>query len=328
MIITKTPFRISFFGGGSDYPVWLKDHDGAVLSTTIDKYCFISARYLPAFFEHKHRIVYSKVENVQEFSEIKHPSARACLEFVKMDRGVEIHHDGDLPARTGIGSSSSFTAGLLKGLRALQGRMIDKHDLALEAIKVEQEILAENVGCQDQIAAAYGGLNLIKMKTPKKFEVQPMTIGEAKLISLQKHLMLFYTGRQRIASNIAKSQVRATPKRQVELSTIRDMAFEGVSILHRRASDLSDFGRLLDEGWKLKRVLTRKTTTPEIDSIYRSAKRAGALGGKLLGAGGGGFMLLFARPADQPKIHERLKKLLYVPFKFENQGSQIIVYRP
>jgi D-glycero-alpha-D-manno-heptose-7-phosphate kinase len=326
MIISRTPFRMSFFGGGTDYNGWFQDHNGAVLATSIDKYCYISCRYLPPFFEHKSRIIYSKMEHVKDISEIDHPSVREVLRFLNIHEGVEIHHDGDLPARTGLGSSSSFTVGLLNSLYALKGQMVTKERLAKEAIHVEQGMIKENVGCQDQTLAAYGGFNLIEFGGTNHLRVQPLTIPADKLNLLQDHLMLFFTGFSRHASSIAKTQIENIPQKKAELTRMHEMVFEAVEVLN--GYDLKKFGQLLDESWKLKRTLSDKISSSYIDNLYSSAVGAGALGGKLLGAGGGGFVLFFAEPSKQDKIRQALKDLLEVPFKFENLGSQIIFYQP
>ncbi|MDE2010059.1 MAG: kinase [Candidatus Omnitrophica bacterium] len=327
MIISRTPFRMSFFGGGTDYNGWFQEHNGAVLATTIDKYCYITCRYLPPFFEHKSRIIYSVMEHVRDsIDEINHPSVRECLRFLKIQEGLEIHHDGDLPARTGLGSSSSFTVGLLNSLYALKGQMVSKERLAREAIHVEQDMIKENVGCQDQMQAAYGGFNLIEFGGTNHLRVQPLTLPASKLELLQEHLMLFFSGFSRNASTIAKAQVDNIPQKKVELSRMHEMVREAVEVLN--GNDLLKFGRLLDESWKLKRTLSDKISTPHIDDLYATAVKAGAVGGKLLGAGGGGFVLFFAEPSRQAKIRQALKNLLEVPFKFESSGSQIIVYQP
>ncbi|MDR4498225.1 MAG: hypothetical protein MRK02_09945 [Candidatus Scalindua sp.] len=327
MIISKTPFRISFFGGGTDYPVWYRENGGDVLATTIDKYCYISCRYLPPFFEHKHRIVYSKIDNVKNISEIKHPAVRAILEYMKIDKGMEIHHDGDLPARTGIGSSSSFTVGMLHALYALKGTMPNKTQLANEAIHIERNVLEEHVGSQDQVLAANGGFKRIRFNHEDSFDIIPITIGKIKMQSLHDHLMLYFTGISRFASEIAKTQIENIPKKKQELSTMQQMVNEAISILNGNES-LAEFGKLLHESWKLKMSLSDKISNSHIEEIYNVAREAGAIGGKLLGAGGGGFLLLFARPEDQPSIKKQLGKLIRVPFNFENQGSQIVVYEP
>ena len=327
MIINKTPFRISFFGGGTDYPVWYRENQGAVLSTTIDKYCYITIRYLPPFFPHKHRIVYSKIEMVNDINEILHPAVRATLQFLNIDKGIEIHHDGDLPAKTGLGSSSSFTVGLLKSLYALKGVIPSKLQLAKEAIHIERDILKENVGAQDQVAAAFGGFNKINFNGKDEIKIEPITIGKERIKQLENHLMLFFTGFSRTASDIAKSQIENTPNKKRELSLMYQMVDEAIKILNEKG-DIKDFGKLLHEAWLLKKSLTDKISTPEIDNIYEKALQAGALGGKLLGAGGGGFMVLFVPPENQPGVREKLKNLLEVKFHFENEGSKIIYYNP
>lgn len=326
MIISRTPFRISFFGGGTDYPVWYKKQKGAVIATSINKYCYITCRYLPPFFKHKHRIVYRNVEYPQDTSEIQHPAVRESLVFMNIDRGVEIHYDGDLPARTGLGTSSSFTVGLLNVLYALKGKMISKRQLALNAIHMEQDILKENVGSQDQITAAFGGFNKIEFDGDKEFKIQPVTISKKNYQSLQDHLMLFFTGFSRTASDIAMEQIKKTPERKKELGKMAEMVDEAIDILNKDTSDINDFGILLHNSWMIKRKLTNKISTPTIDNIYDNALKAGALGGKILGAGGGGFILFFVEPEYQNKVKEKLNDLLYVPFKFDNVGSQIIYY--
>ena len=325
MIISRTPFRISFFGGGTDYPAWYNENEGAVLSTTIDKYCYISLRYLPPFFEHKHRIVYSKIENVQYVSEIQHPAARALLEFCDIDKGIEIHHDGDLPARSGLGSSSSFVVGLLHSLYALRGMMVSKHRLAKEAVHIERDVLKENVGFQDQVAVACGGFNKIVFNKNDQFRVEPVTIKKEKLIQLENHLMLIFTGLSRVASDIAEEQIKNTPKKEKELKFIQQMVNEAIIVLNED-KDISEFGQMLHEVWKFKKTLSSKISNSAIDNIYDVALSSGALGGKLLGAGGGGFMLLFVPPDRKQNVKEKLKNLLEVQFCFENEGSQIIHY--
>jgi len=332
MIISRTPFRISFFGGGTDYPVWYQEHGGSVLATTIDKYLYITCRHLPPFFNHKSRILYSQVEAVNSNDDIQHPSVCATLKYMNVTEGVEIHYDGDLPARTGLGSSSSFTVGLLHTLYALKNKMPSKLQLAKEAIHIEQNILEENVGCQDQVLAASGGLVRVDFHPAQSnhfndFSVTPVIIPPKTLRHLQDHLLLYFTGFSRTASDIAKEQIKRTKDKTKELTYLHQMVDESISILTGNGS-VNDFGRLLEEGWKLKRSLTSKITTPEIDSIYAKAKQAGAIGGKLLGAGGGGFMLFFVEPEAQPRVKAALKDLLHVPFRFEQGGSQIIFYQP
>ncbi len=325
MIISRTPFRISFFGGGTDYPVWYRENGGAVLGTTIDKYCYITCRYLPPFFEHKYRIVYSQTELVSDIDEINHPAVRETLRFVGITQGVEIHHDADLPARTGLGSSSSFTVGLLHVLHALKGVMPSKMQLAQDAINIEQNIIKENVGCQDQVLAAYGGLNRVRFAGDGDIQAKPIAIRQQRMESLQGHLMLFFTGFSRIASDIAGEQIKQTPNKQRELGEMAGMVDEAINILDGD-DDLTEFGKLLHESWQLKRSLTDKISTPHIDAFYATAIGAGATGGKLLGAGGGGFMLFFVKPELQDEVKKSLQGLLHVPFRFENSGSQIIFY--
>lgn len=327
MIITRTPFRISFFGGGTDYPTWFQQHGGVVVATTIDKYCYISCRYLPPFFEHRYRIVYSRIENVVDPAEIQHPAVRAVLQHMGCKSGLEIHHDGDLPSRSGLGSSSSFTVGLLNVLKALEGRRISNDELAALAIRIEQDVIEENVGSQDQISAAYGGFNRIEFLRDGGFRVDPIILQKDILESFQDNLMLFFTGFSRIASEIAKSKIDNIRNRQAELMRMKEMADESISILNG-SGPLDGFGHLLDQGWQYKKSLSDKVSTLEIDQMYTAAREAGALGGKLLGAGGGGFMLLFVRPEDQPRVRERLNKLIHVPFRFENSGSRVVLYQP
>ena len=326
MIISRTPFRISFFGGGTDYPAWYNDHPGAVLATTIDKYCYITARYLPPFFEHRSRIIYSRMEHVHGIDEIDHPAVRETLRFLDMHKGIEIHHDGDLPARTGLGSSSAFTVGLLNALYALRGAMTAKDQLAREAIHIEQAMIKENVGSQDQILAAYGGFHHIEFAGAGDPSVTKVTLSMESLALLQEHMMLFFTGISRTASEIAAQQIMNIPHRQKELSAMYAMVTEALRCL--KADDFMGFGRLLDESWQIKRTLSNKITTPGVDDIYNKALKAGALGGKLLGAGGGGFVLVFAEPDRKPAVRQALAGLLEIPFKFETLGSQIIFYQP
>src|SRR6185503_5607669 len=300
MIISRTPFRVSFFGGGTDYPAWYRENGGgAVLSTTIDKYCYISVRELPPFFDHRYRIVYSIVENVKEIEQIRHPAARAVIQRLGITRGLEIHHDGDLPARSGLGSSSAFTVGLIGAIHALEGRYVTKKALADEAIYVEQCMLREVVGVQDQISTAFGGFNHITVGPDGAYRMDPMVLPADRLEELQSHLILVFTGVSRIAAEIAQAQLDNLRHREAELRTVHQMVDEAISILASPARDIAEFGRLLHEGWQIKRTLSDRVSTPLVDEIYEAARAAGAVGGKLLGAGGGGFMLLFVRPADR-----------------------------
>lgn len=326
MVITKTPFRISFFGGGTDYPAWFSESGGgAVLSTTINKYCYITCRYLPPFFDHRYRIRYTENELTKTIAEIKHPSVRACLTYVPIQGGVEMQHNSDLPAMSGLGSSSSFTVGLLNALNALRGTPLNsKMQLAMDAIHVEQNIIKENVGSQDQVAAAFGGFNKIEFGGNPEIKISLASASPQMVKALEDRCMLFFTGFSRIASEIAAEQIKTVKQKETELHRMREMVDEAVKILHGKTGNISDFGNLLDESWQIKRGLSSRITNEHIDEMYATARGAGALGGKILGAGGGGFMLVFAEPAVQAKIKEKLGKFLYVPFKFEEGGSQVI----
>jgi len=326
MVITSTPLRISFFGGGTDYPIWYRQYGGAVLGTTIDKSCFITCRWLPPFFEYHSRVSYSKVENVSENSAIEHPSVRACLQYLGIEEGVEIHHIADLPARTGLGTSSAFTVGLLLGLYALRDQMRDKYTLAMEAIHVEQELLQEAVGAQDQVSAAYGGVNRIDFRTDGRIEVKRILAPQDRLSELEQHLALYFTGFARTASEIAREQLRLTPHRTNELNMMKQLVDEGEAILTNPKCPIEDFGRLLHESWKIKRTLTQKITNANIDEIYEAGVHAGALGGKLLGAGGGGFMLFFVPPERRKALRMQLKTLLCIPFALSSRGSHVAIY--
>lgn len=328
MIITRTPLRISFFGGGTDYPVWYRQYGGSVLSTTINKCCYITCRWLPPFFGYHSRVSYSRVENVGKNTSIEHPSVRGCLEYLGIDAGIEIHHVADLPARAGLGTSSAFTVGLLLGLYALRGQMRDKHALASEAIHIEQEILKEAVGAQDQVSAAYGGFNRINFNTDGSIEVNRILAASNRLAQLEQHLALYFTGFSRTASDIAQEQLRMTPHKKRELDTMLQLVNEAESIVANPGRSLDEFGRLLHESWKFKRSLTQKISNASIDEIYEAGLGAGALGGKLLGAGGGGFMLFYVPPERRDALRTRLKKLLCVPFGFSNRGSHVVVYEP
>jgi D-glycero-alpha-D-manno-heptose-7-phosphate kinase len=324
MIISKTPFRISFFGGGTDFPAWYRENTGAVLSTTIDKYCYISCRRLPPFFEYRHRIVYSRHEQVNKIDEIVHPSVRETFRFMDIKDGLEIHHDGDLPARTGLGSSSAFTVGLLHALYALKGKMVSKKKLALDAIHVEQAMIKENVGSQDQVAAAFGGLNKISFSGDHNIEVIPVTIGRERIQKFEDHLMLFFSGFARTASEIEAEKIKHLSLKENELMEMQKMVDDAFNILNM--GDLVDFGKLLNENWKLKKTLSDKVSNNFIDHIYEIATKNGAIGGKILGAGGGGFILFFIRPEDREQLIKALGFLLHVPFHFDTTGSQIIYY--
>jgi D-glycero-alpha-D-manno-heptose-7-phosphate kinase len=322
VIISRTPYRVSFFGGGTDYPVWFREHGGAVLAASINHYCYITCRFMPPFFEHASRIVWSKIELVNGLSEIEHPAIRAAAEMLKIDEGFELHHNGDLPARSGLGSSSAFTVGLLHALYALHDQQMSKKDLAERAIHLEQNLLRENVGVQDQIQTAFGGVNRIEIMPDGSFDVQPLEISESRLRQLESYLLLFYTGVARNASDIAAAQVRAIPSHAADLHELRRLVDEAAKILLK--GDLVDFGRLLNDSWQIKRRLSDQIAPDFVNDIYDRAIRAGAIGGKLLGAGGGGFMLFVVRPEDHMKVLDALNELLLVPMQFDWGGTQII----
>lgn len=328
MVICQTPFRISFFGGGTDYPAWFKENGGSVLSTAIDKYGYISMRQLPPFFEHKHRIVYSKIELANQTADIQHPAVRAIFQHMKVEDGLEIHYDGDIPARSGIGSSSSFTVGMLNAIYALRGQIRSKQQLAEEAIFVEQNVIGEAVGSQDQIAAAYGGFNRINFMHNGKFEVRPVILPALRTQQLEDGLMLFFTGFSRVAETIAKSQIENFAAKKANLQRMHGMVDDALGILQSSSSLIQDFGELLHEGWTLKRGLSDKVSTDAIDEVYANGRQAGAVGGKLLGAGGGGFILFAAPKERHASIRKSLKGLIEVPFKFDHAGSQIILFNP
>jgi D-glycero-alpha-D-manno-heptose-7-phosphate kinase len=326
VIISRTPFRISFFGGGTDYPTWVAKRGGAVLSTTFDKYAYITCRYLPPFFDHKYRISYSRLEHVSSVDEISHPAIRAVLNEFADGKGLEIHCDADLPARSGLGSSSSFVVGLLHSLSGLQGRRVSQKWLAEEAIRYEQKVLQENVGSQDQVAAAFGGLNIIHFREDGTFRVDPLILPRGRREELQSNLMLFFTGFARYASDVAKSQVDNMEGKVAELTAMRSMVDDAVDILASE-KDIRLFGELLHRAWTYKRSLSDQVSTPEIDTIYAKARDEGAIGGKLLGAGGGGFILFFVEPERQESLRRAFARLIHVPFQFESNGSQVIYYR-
>ncbi len=328
MIISKTPFRISFFGGGTDYPDYYRANGGEVLSTSINKYCYISIRKLPPFFEHKFRVAYSRIEMTSSVEEIEHPSVRNVLKWLNVETGTEIQHIGDLPARSGIGSSSSFTVGLLNALSAQQGRYIGKGQLATQAIHIEQGLIKEPVGSQDQIAAAYGGLNHIEFLIDGSFKVSPIIVKADLRSRLESNLMMYFTGVTRMSSDYSSAKIRNISRRETELAQMRRLVADALHILRKDNGDLDDFGRLLHENWQLKKTLSDKVTSPHLEEIYDMAIAAGAIGGKLMGAGGGGFFVFYVPPAKQGSVKQALSKLVHVPFQFDNDGSNIIVYQP
>ncbi len=328
MIISRTPFRISFFGGGTDYPTWYRENGGAVLSTSINKFGYLTCRHLPPFFEHKHRIVYSNVETVTDINQINHPAVRAVFKEMGVEHGLELHYDGDLPARSGIGSSSSFTVGLINVLSAMNGQIRSKCELAKQAIYIEQEVIGEAVGSQDQVAAAYGGLNRIEFLPNGQFDVRPLIVSRQRLNLLNDKLMLFFTGFSRIAATVASSKISNLSKCSTHLNLMYAMVDEAQNILQDSSSDLDQFGKMLHETWQLKKSLSEKVTDSKIDEIYEVGCKQGALGGKILGAGGGGFILFYVPEERQNQVRQALKGLIEVDFQFEFNGSQIVHYDP
>jgi len=323
MLISRTPYRISFFGGATDYPVWYQEQGAALLATTINHYCYLHCRLLPAFFQHKSRVVWSQIEEVLDHANIQHPSVRAVLTWLKFNQGIEIHHQGDLPARTGLGSSSAFTVGLLNAIYTLQNKETSKQQIAEEAIYLERDLLNESVGIQDQITTSYGGFNKIEIDTTGHFTVNPVALSQSRLRDFEEHLLLFFTGISRNASNIAAEKIRSIPHKRQELEGLQKHVSQALKIL-QGDHDLSEVGHLLHESWMLKREICSSVSTPFIDNLYQRACQAGAVGGKLLGAGGGGFLLVFAKPENKEKIKIALSDLLEVPFHFESEGSQIV----
>lgn len=325
MIITKTPFRMSFFGGGTDMESFFNKYGGAVLSTTIDKYCYVTVRHLPRFFNYTSELGYSKFERVKDVEDIQHPLIRNAMKMLDMHE-LRLSYDADLPARSGLGTSSSFAVGMLNAFYALKGKYVDKKRLADEAIYLERVLCAEAGGWQDQIAASFGGLNRINF-SKDGYEVLPVIISPERKQQLSDNLMMFFTGFTRLSSEVQKSNA-AAGDRTAQLRDMLALVDEAEKILVDKNTDLDDFGRLLDRTWKLKRQCGSSVTTDGIDSLYEKGLAAGALGGKLLGAGGGGFLLFYVRLEDQAAVRQAMSDLLYVPFDFENDGTQVIYYAP
>ena len=326
MIITKTPFRMSFFGGGTDLKEFFEEHGGAVLSSTFDKYVYVTVRHLPRFFDYKNQLTYSKIERVKDIDEMEHPMVRNAMKLLDMHELI-INYDADLPARTGLGTSSSFAVGLLNAFHSLKGNLKDKKILADEAIYVERVMCNEAGGLQDQIAASYGGLNRIDFDKDG-YHVKPIKISKERKEELNERLMLFFTGFSRFSADIQTDTKKNIGNNTERLLKMKDMVDEAEKILADETSDLDDFGRLLHESWMLKRSTGSKISTGQIDLIYERAMKAGALGGKLLGAGGGGFVLLYVPKGKQEDVRKELKELLLVPFKFEEEGTSVIYFVP
>lgn len=326
MIISRSPYRISLFGGGTDYPAWYRRYGGSVLSLTINRYSYITCRFLPPFFNYKYRIRYFRREEVSSRAEIEHPVIRTALEYLDIDSGLDLVHHGDLPARSGLGSSSTFTVGLLHALYALKNQMPSKRQLALDAIKIEQEILKEHVGSQDQTAAAFGGVNRIDFGGVSEIDVNPLSVSPEALSNLESSMMLFFTGLTRQASDIAKVQIERIDVNKENLMRQMELVDEAQKILMLGNNDFKPLGELLNEQWLLKRRLVSGISNEMIDLSYAKAIRAGAWGGKLLGAGGGGFLLILASKDKHSEIKQALGDLLYVPARIDYLGSKIVYF--
>lgn len=326
MIITKTPFRMSFFGGGTDMPAFFREHGGTVLSTTFDKYCYVTVRHLPPFFDYRTELSYAKTERVVRTEDIQHPAIREAMRMLDM-YDLRLTYEADLPARTGLGTSSSFAVGMLNAFYALKGKYADKKKLADEAIYLERTLCQEAGGWQDQIAASFGGLNRINFRDDG-YEVLPVVISPEKKRLLNENLMLCFTGFTRFSSEIQQSTEKSIKDKKTQLLDMLALVDEAQSILTSREGDLDEFGRLLDQSWRLKRQTGSRISTDSIDMLYERALEAGALGGKLLGAGGGGFLLFYVPKEKQPSVLKAMSELMYVPFSFENGGTQVIHYTP
>ena len=325
MIITQTPFRMSFFGGGTDFPDFYKEHGGAVISTTFDKYCYVNVRHLPRFFDYSTELSYAKIERVTEIDRIEHPAIREAMKYLDMHE-LRLTYEADLPARSGLGTSSSFAVGMLNAFYALKGKYADKKKLADDAIYLERVLCGESGGVQDQIAASYGGLNRINFNADG-YEVNPVIISPERKMQLNRNLMLYFTGFSRFSSDIQKTTQKALVDKEKQLLEMLELVDEAEKILTSK-TELAEFGRLLDYTWRLKRGISSGISTDSIDRLYAKGIEAGALGGKLLGAGGGGFLLFYVEEDKREAVHKAMEELLYVPFEFENSGTRVIHYTP
>lgn len=327
MIITKTPFRMSFFGGGTDMEDYFRENGGAVLSTTFDKYCYVNVRHLPRFFDYETELTYSKIEKVTNTDDINHPAIRNAMKMLDMHE-IRLTYEADLPARSGLGTSSSFAVGMLNAFYALKGKYADKKKLADEAIYLERELCQEAGGWQDQIAASYGGFNRINFG-PNGYEVLPVIISPERKQRLNDNLMMFFTGFTRFSSEVQKANnVSGTEDKRAKLKKMYELVDEAEAVLTDKERDLDDFGRLLDTTWRLKKGTGSSISTNSIDGLYEKGIAAGALGGKLLGAGGGGFLVFYVQPEKQKAVREAMKDLMYIPFRFEDGGTRVIHYSP
>lgn len=329
MIITKTPVRTSFLGGGTDYPEYFREHGGQTLGAAINKYSYIIVNEMADLFDYNIRVSYSRLELVKQAVELQHPSVRACLQFLNIERHVEIHYIGDLPARTGLGSSSSFTVGLLHALHALKGEMVSREQLAEEAVYIEQQLIKERVGVQDQYTCAHGGLVNLKFSRDGHIKVCPVPLSEKRMTDFQNHLMLFYTGISRLAHEVLNEQIERTKQGAItkDLSRLSTLVDEGLNILSSE-EPLAAFGEILHQAWETKRTLSQKISSEEIDGFYERARRAGAIGGKLLGAGGGGFLLFVVPDNKRADVANALGELKEVSFAFDHIGTSLLFYHP
>ena len=327
MIITQTPFRMSFFGGGTDMKEFFNEYGGAVLSTTFDKYCYVTARHLPPFFDYKTELSYSKIERVKEIDEIVHPAVKNAMKLLDM-KDIRLTYEADLPARSGLGTSSSFAVGMLNAFYCLKGQYADKRKLADQAIHLERDLCDEAGGWQDQIAASFGGFNRINFKD-NDYNVKPLIISPERKKLLNDNLMMFFTGFTRFSSDVQKANQASPETKAAKIERLKEMlrlVDDAEKVLVDKDADLNDFGRLLDHTWKLKRQTGNAVTTSGIDALYDKGIAAGALGGKLLGAGGGGFLVFYVQKEKQAAVREAMKDLLYIPFQFENEGTKVIYY--
>lgn len=326
MIITKTPFRMSFFGGGTDMENFFRENGGAVLSTTFDKYCYVNVRHLPRFFDYSTEISYSKTERVTDINMIQHPAIRNAMKMLDMHE-IRLTYEADLPARSGLGTSSSFAVGMLNAFYALKGKYADKKKLADEAIYLERELCKEAGGWQDQIAASFGGFNRINF-SDEGYEVLPVIISPERKRKLNQNLMMFFTGFTRFSSDVQKANTIGKGDKTKQLKEMLLLVDEAEKVLTDRQTDLNEFGRMLDHTWKLKRQTGNAVSTSDIDLLYEKGMKAGALGGKLLGAGGGGFLVFYVEPDKQDNVKNAMDNLLHIPFQFEDGGTQVIHYTP
>ena len=326
MIITKTPFRMSFFGGGTDMESFFKEHGGAVLSTTFDKYCYVTVRHLPRFFDYSTELAYSKMERVTNVDDINHPAVRNAMKMLDMHE-IRLTYEADLPARSGLGTSSSFAVGMLNAFYALMGKYADKKKLADESIYLERVLCDEAGGWQDQIAASFGGFNRINFNSDG-YEVLPVIISPERKKQLNDNLLMFFTGFTRFSAAVQQANNLGAKDKTTQLKEMLSLVDDAEKVLTDKNADLDDFGRLLDHTWRLKRQTGSAVSTDSIDGLYAKGIEAGALGGKLLGAGGGGFLVFYVQPDKQKAVKEAMKDLMYIPFEFENGGTRVIHYTP